>query len=298
MINLLNIQREKLVGSELLCFLSSSCRSCLINNSCDVNFHLTQMTNKKAWFTLFLKYRFIHSLAEKLWSLIPPGKHKYSIINIEFLEGWSVLLISAAACWPCHMLQQQNIENWASSISAYTKWTCSIPVRSWYMNCLWPAVTASLPHWRSSTLNTLFMQCFGNCLFCICERESLIFPVQACMETSAAWQTQCRLAGEPGFPGLCPLLPQRSWVPLRFTATLCLKFSSMSHWGYLCFLHLSMEHTSTPLREWNVLEEKEKKDLVQSWRDFGPDYSLSADGQGPAFLGVQGAEQGAGVLGW
>jgi len=47
-----------------------------------------------------------------------------------------------------------------------------------------------------------------------------------------------------------------------------------------------------------VLEEKEKKDLVQSWRDFGPDYSLSADGQGPAFLGVQGAEQGAGVLGW
>lgn len=48
MINLLNIQREKLVGRELLCFLSSFCRSCLINNACDVNFHLTQMTNKKA----------------------------------------------------------------------------------------------------------------------------------------------------------------------------------------------------------------------------------------------------------
>lgn len=48
MINLLNIQREKLIGSELLCFLSSFCCSCLINNACDVNFNLTQMTNRKA----------------------------------------------------------------------------------------------------------------------------------------------------------------------------------------------------------------------------------------------------------
>lgn len=31
--------------------------------------------------------RYMHSLVEKLSSFLPPGKHKYSIINIEFLEG-------------------------------------------------------------------------------------------------------------------------------------------------------------------------------------------------------------------
>lgn len=103
-----------------------------------------------------------------------------------------------------------------------------------------------------------FTQCFGNCLSCICSRESLIFPAPACRESSASRQSHYGMAGEHGFPGLCPLLSQRSWLPLRFTATLYLKFSSIPCGGHLCFLHRSTEDPSTLLREGNAWRRKRR----------------------------------------
>lgn len=87
-------------------------------------------------------------------------------------------------------------------------------------------------------------------------------------------------------------------MPLRFTPTLDLEFSSTPCGGHLWLIHPSTEHPSTLLREGNVLEEKEKKQLVQSQGEFGPDSFLGASGQGPAFLGLQEGEQGVGILGW
>lgn len=119
--------------------------------------------------------------------------------------------------------------------------------------------------WRSSILTTPFMQWYGNCLSCICSQESLIFPVpthrELCFTTEPAW----------GFPGLCSLLPQSCWVPLRLTTTLCLKFSSLPHGG-----HPSAEHSSPHSWKGNDVVEKERRKLVQSWGELASSCSLSA----------------------
>lgn len=97
-------------------------------------------------------------------------------------------------------------------------------------------------------------------LSCICTRESLICSIPACRESSAAQQ----MAGEPGVPRMCPLLPQESFEVQPSIINFLLYLDN------LCFLQTTTEHSSTLWREGNALKEKEKKPTVQSCREFRP----------------------------